>query len=526
MHIKNLLFSFLFISCFSYCGSERVAGPSPENPEPEPERFLYFQDQDADGFGDPEVSIEATLQPVGYVENSQDCDDQNSEVYPGSRIHENSNGLIDFNCDGIYYFLATETHYVGAKATRINSYDNLRESLERVDEAEISVELIFFPDQPRFIQRVFNTAQNREIGGNEFIFDARGNVLTYRIYEGLIDLADILYSERKSYNLSDQIISAQYRSEAGLNKNVRRAYDNRGNLLSITEFEGALDRNVSSVRRYSYDADDNLIRAESFANGNTNTPVTQTIVYTYDLQGNNILVQRYDGAPDEAVESAEVRTYDANGFVNSLKIYQTRQDVLVVTFAERYTNDEHGNHLILEAFEGDFDTPRVQAGRYTYNERGQILTSKIFRNADFNNDVASSRRYTYDARGNQISRKDFDGDLDTVVTFSERATFNENGQELSFERFENDFDSNIVESRFSTYDANGLKLSYQEFRDMELLSERYSYDANGNRLSREVFAGTIEENDLIFSETVESYWPITYPIAVSESPRPNLLFFP
>jgi hypothetical protein len=44
----------------------------------------FFQDLDEDGFGNPDVSMIATSQPEGFVENSEDINDNNAEITPES----------------------------------------------------------------------------------------------------------------------------------------------------------------------------------------------------------------------------------------------------------------------------------------------------------------------------------------------------------------------------------------------------------------------------------------------------------
>jgi hypothetical protein len=60
--------------------------------------LTYYADADADGFGDPESSIEACSEQLGYVSDNTDCDDTNSEVNPG--MDEVCGNNIDDNCDG------------------------------------------------------------------------------------------------------------------------------------------------------------------------------------------------------------------------------------------------------------------------------------------------------------------------------------------------------------------------------------------------------------------------------------------
>ena len=59
---------------------------------------LYFADTDGDGYGNAEVSIYACTAQSGYVSNSTDCNDGNSNIHPGATETCNE---VDDDCDGL-----------------------------------------------------------------------------------------------------------------------------------------------------------------------------------------------------------------------------------------------------------------------------------------------------------------------------------------------------------------------------------------------------------------------------------------
>jgi len=69
---------------------------------------MFFRDFDNDSFGDPNVFTQACSQPSGYVLDNTDCDDFESNAFPGNP--EVCDG-IDNNCDGNIDEGGTNTYY-------------------------------------------------------------------------------------------------------------------------------------------------------------------------------------------------------------------------------------------------------------------------------------------------------------------------------------------------------------------------------------------------------------------------------
>ena len=65
----------------------------------------YYFDYDQDGYGDPNISIISELQPYGYVDNNEDCNDADASINPAA---EEVGDGIDNNCDGVI----TNTYFI------------------------------------------------------------------------------------------------------------------------------------------------------------------------------------------------------------------------------------------------------------------------------------------------------------------------------------------------------------------------------------------------------------------------------
>ncbi len=58
----------------------------------------YYIDKDDDGYGDINIPLQEVSRPSGYVTDSTDCNDNDSNVYPGAE--ESCGDTKDKNCDG------------------------------------------------------------------------------------------------------------------------------------------------------------------------------------------------------------------------------------------------------------------------------------------------------------------------------------------------------------------------------------------------------------------------------------------
>ena len=84
-------------------------------------KLTFYHDGDMDRYGETSSTVQACEAPEGYVEQSGDCDDFNSNTYPNAaescdEIDNNCNGLIDDNVEEIESYEDRDGDRFGARA--------------------------------------------------------------------------------------------------------------------------------------------------------------------------------------------------------------------------------------------------------------------------------------------------------------------------------------------------------------------------------------------------------------------------
>lgn len=119
-----------------------------------------FFDADGDGFGDPNKpageidgdtakgvaksssSLGTTSAGQGkIVSNGGDCDDTNPKINPESTIPENLDGTIDFNCDGVYYFLPEKVIVKNEEGKPVSEREDVKKKEDKKEGKEPGVQV-------------------------------------------------------------------------------------------------------------------------------------------------------------------------------------------------------------------------------------------------------------------------------------------------------------------------------------------------------------------------------------------------
>ena len=162
----------------------------------------------------------------------------------------------------------------------------------------------------------------KTFSGNGIVIDTKvaNGITTVEVYHHEVlksaqnaakGLVEYLYDE---FNRS---IGYNYTEDA-VAKSISNTLDNNGNVLSVTQAVGADTRSI----HYSYDALNRKIQET--------TPSGQTVVYSYDAQG-NITGVSGNTYPQNL-------TYDIQGRVTAITTYRSNTDIETTTF----TYDERG----------------------------------------------------------------------------------------------------------------------------------------------------------------------------------------
>ncbi len=88
--------------------------------------ITFYLDADGDGFGSQSDTISNCSLPQGYVPNSDDCDDSNPNIYPGSEelcddIDNNCDGEIDEGLTFLNYYLDADLDGYGSEESVIEA---------------------------------------------------------------------------------------------------------------------------------------------------------------------------------------------------------------------------------------------------------------------------------------------------------------------------------------------------------------------------------------------------------------------
>ncbi len=382
--------------------------------------------------------------------------------------------------------------------TTTNTYDALNRLLTSTDALSITVTNTYDQVGNKLTVEDGNSHTTSfaydGLNRNTTVTDAAGNVTTLT-YDALnkTGRTDALgQATTYSYDVRNRLSNVTYASTASANSQRNYAYDNDGNLLSVTE----PSKTVANVA-YAYDALNRVV-AES-SNGITHA-------YAYDLAGNRI--QALYGAPSVGTPTTSTATRILTSIYDKLNRLSTLTDQTAAEFAvptvgrtTYYGYDLNGNIVQKIAPNGDIESETFDALNRSVTQNGvtSVLNGSVsLYNFTYGYDLAgnvltvgetypsglSNRTVTntYDAINRLLTETVTGTAPNAVTTYAYDAANNRTSKVIT---------GTGADSISYTYNNLNQPTSYGD----GTRSVALTYDADGNRSTRVVTGGTDNGTD-------------------------------
>ncbi|MDO8644541.1 MAG: putative metal-binding motif-containing protein, partial [bacterium] len=425
--------------------SDTVTCPEPPPPPPPPQSFTFYKDEDGDGYGTGEPVTGETI-PSGYAEKAEDCNDADKEINPGSQIPENLDGMKDFNCDGVYYWLAQKKVITPASDTDFTSmYSFIRDEVPLITYS-------WDAEQQQITMKHYETAGSDPVFVAQNKYDTKGRLLTHR--EG----KDRITTDKYEYDLNGNIKVYTRYYNSGIESKDERTYDPKGNQLTTIHYlssGGELEPRTST--EYLFEEDGRRLTYKQHE-GNLEGPTTRTDEYLCASEGWVQSYKTYEWGTGEAILLSS-RTVESLEEGRKFILRQGEEGgVYPMGGWEEYLFDDAGNRLSEKYFRSDSTLSSSWEG--TYSPEGDILTS--------GNDGYGIMTWAYTSGQRKAFTVHRSGE--TGPLYSEEYTYDELGRLIRLEVWSGDSTTGTLMYTEEFQDYLGIKKPITAFQDYQMTS--------------------------------------------------------
>ena len=449
----------------------------------------FYVDSDGDGAGDSGTTEMACEAPEGYVDNADDCDDDDNTVYPSAE--EICDG-IDNNCnDQADEDLALATYY-----------EDLDE--DGFGDADVTMEDCAQPEG--YVDNMMDCDDTMsDIGSSEDDMDCDG----------------ILNTEDDDMD-GDGLTATEECDDS--NADMMMMQDSFNSIETDIDFDGQVD--ITEVATYNEMGFVETITTTEDLNGDgTMDTIAQSNSYNEaGLMTSAEFVYDYNTDGSDDITYTSVLTYDGDENVTAVTASGSRADSSTFSFLREYVYNVDGNQVSYTFnadWDGDGTDDQTEMNLMTYDGDGNMATqTRDYLNADgdelFDGVPEESYSYTYDGDGNMATMLyDMDGDSDGVVdeTQDRVYTYTSFG-EIDVMTIAYDWDGDgVVDVNYTfehTYNADNLLEifsrsweyvleAYQSFNSSEVTT--YTYNTDGNLITTEIDTGNDGTIDTTYTNT-------------------------
>ncbi len=283
-------------------------------------------------------------------------------------------------------------------------------------------------------------------------------------------------------------------------------YDKDGNSLNVLKFENVYSQNGVLVQRKTYDNDflsedsiyeetsdqksriksetyyfhDGTKEVKSFNEKELATLSTlysadgdileeKTYKYTYDKDGNVIIIKEYSGS---SLVREAICSYTTYKHANNAT-YISQDTVYYSEGKHVYLYDENNDYVSITEYDANGEMTRISEIEYTYDDLGNRISEKNFVNGDLAYAIEYSC-FANDPRHTYISKRTHYDNGYKYVTF-----YNEIGNVTKEIYYDQDGEVSYECTHEYTFDDRGNMLSEKEYEDGTLRREyEYSYSTS------------------------------------------------